>query len=420
MRIILIILWILISSTSGFEATWESLDSRELPAWYDEEKVGILVHFGIYSATVGSEWFWMAWNQEMPDFVEFMRMTKSPSFTYQDFVSDFKAELFDAQEWVELFEEAGAKYVILTAKHHDGFTLYPSSYSSNWNSVDVGPHMDFVLELSEAVRDSKSSMKFGIYYSLMEWFHPLYLKDKNSSTDDFVSHKIIPELTELVKLYDPEIIFSDGDWEMTSDYWKSKEFLAGLFNNSVSVVVNDRWGKEALCKHGSYLTCSDRYNPKVLQKKKFENVLSLVKNTWGFDPMTLLDSILTTKQLVRELITTIACNGNLLISVGPNKDGRIENIYADRLKEFGRWLKINSEGVYRSRPWEHQNEGDDVWFTVKNDKQSSSRNLYIFVLEYPFDSNAISLKNFEKLVDSKANVSLLGFPNKINVSRPHN
>jgi alpha-L-fucosidase len=138
MRIILIILWILISSTTCFEATWKSVDSRETPAWYDKAKVGVLVHFGIHLATIGSEWCWMALQQGMPDLVEFMELTRPPNFTYRDFVSEFKAEFFDAQEWGDLSKEASAKYVILTVKHHGGITLYPCSYSFNWNSIDDG------------------------------------------------------------------------------------------------------------------------------------------------------------------------------------------------------------------------------------------------------------------------------------------
>lgn len=414
MRFTLLILSLLTISADFYKPTWESLDARPTPSWYDDAKFGIMIHFGVYSATIGSEWFWMDWKRGMPELVAYVDTIKHPGFTYQDYANEFKAELFDANEWVDIFEEAGARYVVLTAKHHDGFTLYPSSYSTNWNSIDIGPHIDFLSELSDAIRSS-SSMKFGIYYSLYEWFHPLYLKDKstNGTRNDFVNHKMMPELTEIVQLYAPEIVWSDGDWEMDENYWKSREFLAWLFTNSSvkdDVVVNDRWGRGIMCKHGSYVTCKDRYNPGVIKIKKFENVLSMDRNSWGNSPMSPLENILTTKEVIRELVTTVACNGNLLLNVGPNKEGKIDKIFEDRLMEIGKWLKINGEGIFGSKPWLWKNSGNDIWFTRKIESDSKTW-LYIFLLEYPFDTNTIILKGFGKFINQKSEIQLLGFEN---------
>lgn len=414
---ILIGMSVSIATVLTFDPTWTSLDSRKTPEWYDEAKFGIMIHFGVYSATMGSEWFWKDWTRGMPELVAYTKTFKPPNFAYQDYANEFKAEYFDSFEWAEIFETAGAKYVVITAKHHDGFVLCPSSYSFNWNSVDVGPHIDFITELSDAIRSLKTSIKFGIYYSLMEWFHPLYEKDKNSSTRSFVDHKVIPELKEIVENYLPDIVWSDGDWEMSEDYWSSKEFLSWLFTNSSvreDVVINDRWGRGTMCKHGSFVTCRDRFNPGVIQKKKFENVLSIDRHSWGFDPMSRLDDIQTTKELIRELVTTVACNGNMLLSIGPNKEGRIENIYVERLKELGRWLKVNGEGIYGTKPWHHKNDGKDIWFTVKQVENNCF--LYIFLLEYPFESNVVRLENVGKFIDAEAGISLLGFPRQIQVS----
>lgn len=109
-------------------------------------------------------------------------------------------------------------------------------------------------------------MKFGLYHSLYEWFNPLYLADKRSnfSKDDFVHQKILPEMTELIEEYQPDVLWSDGDWETTDDYWQSKQFLAWLYNESPvkeTIVVNDRWGTGIPCKHGDFYTCTDRFNP---------------------------------------------------------------------------------------------------------------------------------------------------------------
>ena len=111
-KLVTLLFMTLSTSTFAFEPTWESLDSRRPPTWYDETKIGIIVHFGVYSTTVGSEWFWMDWLRRMTELVFLMQMTKPPSFTYQDFANEFKAELFDATAWAKLFDEAGAKNVI--------------------------------------------------------------------------------------------------------------------------------------------------------------------------------------------------------------------------------------------------------------------------------------------------------------------
>lgn len=374
-----------------------------------------MIHFGVYSATVSSEWFWNNLETGNKDLLEFMAMTRRPAFTYQDYANEFTAELFDADEWTEIFKDAGAKYVVMTSKHHDGFVLYPSSYSFNWNSMDIGPHIDFLLELSESIR-LKSTMKFGIYYSLLEWFNPLYLKDKNESTQNFVNNKVLPELKEIVEIYRPEIVWSDGDWEMSDDYWRSTDFLTWLFTNSSvseNVVVNDRWGKGTLCRQGSFVTCKDRFNPGVFQLKKFENALSMDKESWGFDPAAVLERILTLKEILVQLVMTVSCNGNFMINVGPNKDGKIENIFVERLRGIGNWLRINGEGIYGSKPWNRQSQGRNIWFTMKTKEKLVD--IFAFILEYPFDSNEVLLKNFSEFVDEKTEISLLGFSTKINV-----
>jgi alpha-L-fucosidase len=134
-----------------------------------------------------------------------------------------------------------------------------------------------VGELSTAIKNN-STIKFGLYHSLFEWFNPLWKYDKANSfaTDVFVTRKIIPELKELVEIYKPEILWSDGDAEAPDTYWKSKEFLSWLYNESPvrnTVVTNDRWGIQTACKHGGFYTCTDRYNP-----GNFNNIKIKVKN----------------------------------------------------------------------------------------------------------------------------------------------
>ncbi|MCL4168643.1 UNVERIFIED_CONTAM: hypothetical protein GTU68_002831, partial [Idotea baltica] len=162
------------SNVTRYEPNWKSLDGRPLPKWYDEAKVGVFLHWGVFSVpSYKSEWFWNLWKiDKNTDIVNFMKANYRPNFEYPDFASQFHAEFYDPDKWAEIFQDAGAKYVVITAKHHEGFCNWPTKYSWNWNSMDVGPKRDLVGELALAIR--KKDLKFGVYHSLYEWFNPAY------------------------------------------------------------------------------------------------------------------------------------------------------------------------------------------------------------------------------------------------------
>ncbi|XP_042204871.1 alpha-L-fucosidase-like isoform X1 [Homarus americanus] len=369
-----------------YDPTWNSLDTRPLPPWYDGAKIGIFLHWGVFSVpSFGSEWFWQNWQgSHGKQYVEFMKENYRPGFTYQDFAPQFTAEFYDPEEWASIFNASGARYVVLTSKHHEGFTNWPSKYSWNWNSMDVGPKRDLLGDLAKAIRSKTPKIHFGLYHSLYEWFHPLYLQDKTNEfqTSNFVKTKTMPELYELVNDYQPEVVWSDGDWETEDWYWNSTVFLAWLFNDSPvkdTVVVNDRWGRGIPCHHGSYYTCTDRYNPGVLQPHKWENCMTLDRHSWGYRRNSRVADYLTPLDLITEMAMTISCGGNILINAGPTHDGRIPPIMEERLRQLGSWLNINGDAVYDSRPWIHQNDSvtPGVWFTSKGDE------VFAIVLSWP-------------------------------------
>lgn len=130
-----------------------------------------------------------------------------------------------------------------------------------------------------------------------------------------------------------------------------------------TVVVNDRWGHDTGCKHGGYFSCADRYNPGTLQKHKWENAMTIDKNSWGFRREAQLNDYLTTHELIVTLAQTVSCGGNLLINIGPTHDGRIVPVFEERLREFGQWLGVNGEAIYQSKPWKYQNDTltSDIW-----------------------------------------------------------
>ncbi len=256
-----------LSFAQKYEANWQSIDSRPVPQWFENVKFGIFIHWGIYSVPAWApanadidiyakyaEWYWYRINDNSEAgklFRAYHNKTYGEDFMYQDFAGDFKAEHFDPAQWADLFKRAGAKYVVLTSKHHEGFTLWPSEQSWNWNSIDVGPHRDLCGDLSRAVKDA--GLHMGFYYSLYEWFNPQYHND----IDKYVDEHMLPQMKDLVTRYEPDILWTDGEWDHPSEKWKSTEFLSWLFNESAvkdRICINDRWGEETRGVHGGYFT----------------------------------------------------------------------------------------------------------------------------------------------------------------------
>mmetsp|Transcript_20107 Transcript_20107/g.43757 ORF Transcript_20107/g.43757 Transcript_20107/m.43757 type:complete len:488 (-) Transcript_20107:1101-2564(-) len=391
-----------VASALAYEPTWESLDSRPLPQWYNDAKVGIFIHWGVFSVpSFGSEWFWKYWQSHQQDYDDFVTKTETPGFAYADYAHRFDAVFFDPDEWAETFAKSGAQYVVLTSKHHEGFCNWDSrkiGTTWNWNSMDVGPRRDLVGDLAAAIRKpglksphTNKPLKFGVYHSLLEWFNPLYQQDLESDTTSqiFVDTKIMPELHQLVETYKPEVIWSDGDWTADSDYWKSKEFLAWLATNSSvkeTVVWNDRWGIDTRCEHGSFWNCDDRYLSNTTLEHKWEYCMTIDKNSWGWNRKAKLSDYKTTEELITELVTTVSRNGNMLINVGPASDGTISPIFVDRLMGLGDWLKVNGRAIYNSRPWNICNQdtkNPNVYYT-RDDTV-----LYAHLTQWPLDNKVV-------------------------------
>ncbi|XP_060046753.1 plasma alpha-L-fucosidase [Erinaceus europaeus] len=399
-----------------WEPTWESLDARELPAWFDRAKFGIFVHWGVYSVPgFESEWFWWYWQkQKIPEFVDFMKNNYPAGFKYEDFAPQFTAKFFNAQQWADLFQASGAKYVVLTSKHHEGFTLWGSEYSWNWNAVDQGPKRDVIKELEVAIRN-RTSLRFGLYYSLFEWFHPFFLEDELSSFQKrrFPVSKMLPELRELVTRYQPEILWADGDGGAPDCYWNSTGFLAWLYNQSPvrdTVVTNDRWGAGTICTHGGYFTCRDRYNPGRLLTHKWENCMTIDRFSWGYRRNAEIQDYLTTEELVKQLVVTVSCGGNLLLNVGPTQDGTISPIFEERLRQMGAWLQVNGEAIFHSKPWRSQNDtvSADVWYTARPEEGL----VYAVFLNWPLSGRL--LLGQPKAAEGETKVRLLGYAEPLN------
>ncbi len=254
-----------------FQPNWNSLNTRKMPEWFQQDKFGIFIHWGVYavpsfapvipnSGVSYAEWYWYQLTQKQKDFKAFHDKNYGEGFEYPQFEKQFKAEMYNPEEWADVFKKSGAKYVVLTSKHHEGYCLWNSpeadrTWNRPWNAVTGTPKRDLLGDLTKAVRDS--GLKMGYYYSLYEWYNPLWLSDKKR----YVKEHMTPQFKDLVTKYKPSIIFSDGEWELSDTAWHSEELLAWLFNESPvakEVVVDDRWGNNTRGKNtGATYTTSE-------------------------------------------------------------------------------------------------------------------------------------------------------------------
>jgi len=373
-----------------YDADWDSLDKRIIPEWFLDAKFGALIMWGPYSVPAFggsgdtySEWyeFYLKANDEvikreltghfplesgqttftyetaLQDLKECSAMIKEfhyktygKDFRYENFYDMFKAELFNPDEWVDIFSKAGLKHIVLSAKHHGGFCLFPSKHEMNgWgypkDSVHIGPKRDILSEVFSALRNA--GIKPGIYYSMYEWFNPLWLNDRAL----YVDKVTIPQLKDIVNKYKPANIWNDGDWHMDYKGWRSEEIIAWLFNESPvadEIVINDRWG-QVNARQGSYFTTE--YGGGFRDIKHPWEESRGIDSSYGYKRDSTYFEYKSAKKLIHTLIDIVSRGGNLLLNIPPRADGRFPNLIVERLVQIGAWLKINGEAIYGTRPY---------------------------------------------------------------------
>lgn len=378
-----------------YEANWESLDSRPLPKWFSEAKFGIFIHWGVYSVPSWrkleegryasyAEWYYarVMDNKENGGY-EFHRKNYGEDFEYRDFAPMFKAELFNPDGWAKLFKKSGAKYVVLTSKHHDGYCLWPTEnkHKKNWNSGEIGPRRDLVGDLAKSVRNA--GLKMGLYYSIPDWesvprkidgseyfIRQEFVDKYGIGVNRYKEEIAIPQLYELVKKYKPSLIFSDaGEWLYDDEFWQTKEFLSWLYNESDckdEVVVNDRFCKGMPANHGDYFSSEYKDADDISLKKYWEESRG-IGGSYGFNRAENLEDYSSSKDLIIELVDIVSRGGNLLLNVGPTADGRIPVIMQQRLTDIGEWLFINGEAIYGSVEYcsSIETPSQSIYFTAK-------------------------------------------------------
>ncbi len=346
-------------SAQNYQPNWESLDARPTPEWFTDAKFGVFICWGLYSVPAWSpagqysEWYqyWLQQGSHNGQVRDFHNRTYGADFQFKDFAPQFKAELFDADEWASLLERAGAKYMVFTTKHHSGYTMWPSkeaedTYGEAYNPTKVGPMRDLTGELCAAMR--AKGIKAGLYYSIYEWYHPLYQND----IPRFVEEHLHPQIKDLVTRYTPDIIWTDGEWEQTSATWRTPELLSWWFNkapNEADLVINDRWGKDCRHKHGGFYTTE--YGSGMDNDAHPWEESRGIGHSYGYNRAEKLEHYRSSQELILMLIDLVSRGGNLCLDIGPKADGSIPVIMEERLLDIGDWLAVNGDAIYGTSMW---------------------------------------------------------------------
>jgi alpha-L-fucosidase len=390
-----------------YQPTTESLRKHKAPQWFEDAKFGIIIHWGPYAVPAFHEWYvefispkaqfgfmyggppYTATRDNLPEELfragireeayRYHLQNWGPNFAYDDFIPMFKAEKFDPDAWARLFQEAGARYVVFTAKHGDEFAMWPSKFTKR-NAMEMGPHRDLAGDLTRAVR--KLGLKMGFYHNTTYTFW-----DTRYPGRDWVQY-MNNSIKELIDLYHPDILWGDvrvgpvrdarGN-PLPADYWGSKEVLAYFYNHSPNpeeVVANDRWGLDTDGKILGDFHTPERTRMQRISLEKWETCDSLDPTSWGYNRRLPISQYMTANELVDYLVDVVSKNGNLLINVGPTAEGVIPPVMQQTLRGVGEWLRVNGEAIYGTRPWETFKDGN-VRFTRKGNT------LYAIALEWP-------------------------------------
>ena len=406
-----------------YEPTWESLDSHPLPAWFDDAKFGIFIHWGIFSVPAWAprgqyaEWYPQRMRQPSNPTYAYHRATYGADFKYRDFIPMFRAERWDPEEWADLFKSAGARYVIPVGEHHDGFPLW-ATRTTEWNSTTMGPQRDLMRDLGDAVR--AEHMHFAAsYHQLLNYYAPEY----DAPHPDYLSEKYLrewmhPQMRELVEDLGIEILWLDGDWMNPVEDFQTMEFAAWYYNRALArrelVAVNDRLG-QVRSQHGDFYTQEYDYDTGQGPHHKWENTRGC-GFSFGYNQNEPAEDYMSLDELVTMFVDTVAKWGNLLLNVGPRADGTINDIQVELLQGIGRWIEVNGEGIYGSRVWKRQEgataDGIDVRYTAKDGGDS----VYAFLLGRPGASVSLPAADLPAMQHGDQ-VRLLGHPGALRWSR---
>lgn len=338
--------------SGGGEANPDLTTNEEALRAFQELRFGMFIHWGPVSLR-GTEIGWS-------------RGVQVPIADYDNLYKEFDPVLFNAREWVQTAKDAGMKYMVLTTKHHDGFSLWDSGYT-DYDMMSTPYQKDIVKELAEECK--KQGIVFGAYYSIADWYHPnnpmVYPEDKTKTEKFDISDPetkaqmdryivfMKNQLKELVDKYDISLVWFDGEWEWVWTHEMGMDLYKYVRSLKDDILINNRVDKGRRGMEG--ITISKEYagdfaTPEQ-QVGKFDNenaweTCMTIADQWAWKPN---DAMKSKKECIHTLLRTVGGDGNLLFNVGPMMDGRMEQRQIHRLKEMGDWLKINGTAVYGTR-----------------------------------------------------------------------
>lgn len=421
-----------------FEPTIESVKEHQNPDWFLNAKLGIFIHWGLYSvpgwASHGDdiakvfeqgnfhEWFrtnsYAEWYLNSLKFEDgptrdYHNKTYGSDFAYDDFAAEFNKSVanWNPDEWSELFSSVGARYVVLTTKHHDGFTL--------WNTDRPCPKKpnyytdrDLVGGLTKSVRNH--GMQMGLYYSGgLDWaFNEKRIEDLADvtttivETPEFVDYSVA-HLKELIDKYQPSIMWNDIGYPADADLG---DLFAYYYNSVPEGVINDRFRQRVDISGNSTETNNPHYDFVTPEYTSFDEIRTEkwetcrgIGHSFGYNLNEGDEQLIPLDELVRLFVDIVSKNGNLLLNIGPMADGTIPENQASRLRGLGNWLDTNGEAIFDTHPWSRADgrttQGVDVRFT-QNDVA-----LYVTLMATPSESE-ITLEGLTAGEDAK--VQLLG------------
>ncbi len=360
-------------------AKQEPLSKSERMAWWREAKFGMFIHWGVYSIPAG---IWEG--REYENVGEWiMASADIPREEYEKLAPQFNPTKYDPAEWVRLAKDAGMKYIVITSKHHDGFSMFDTK-ASDYNIVDDTLYGKDVLKaLSQECK--KAGIKFCVYYSILDWHHPAQEPDTTKErNEDNYSHNLMKEgqkeeyvkymklqLRELITGYEPAVMWFDGDW---TDWWRiedGKEILDFLWRLKPDLIINDRAAsdEEKDMFFGDYRSPEQRIPNEGLDYD-WETCMTM-NDTWGFKKND--HNWKTTQVLVHNLVDIASKGGNLLLNVGPTSEGLIPEPSVERLLAIGEWMKVNSEAIYGIHNWRTYKEGPNDLITDYYDKNKDRK-----------------------------------------------
>jgi len=421
-----------------YEPTWESLKSYSVPQWFKDAKFGIFIHWGVYAVPAfASEWYPRNMYREDSPVFTHHRKTWGPQseFGYRDFVPLFRAEKWDPAAWVELFKEAGARYVVPVAEHHDGFALYATDYT-RWNAANMGPRRDVIAELEKTVR--AQGLKFGVStHRAFNWRYYAYADEFDSLNPEYADLYSPPHpeqepasvefleswfarTKELVDKFQPDVLWFDFGWHWDEFAPYRPRVAAYYYNRAID------WGKGVVLQYkdkfpeGTAVIDIERGKLDDIREHYWQTDTSVSYRSWGYVEN---DEFKTVTTVVHDLVDIVSKNGNLLLNVGPRADGTIPDQAADLLRGVGDWLEVNGEAIYGTRHWLTYGEGqakvatghlkeredepltvEDIRFTTKGDA------LYAICPQWPGDQVTIQSLGASSAVHAGmiSQVSMLG------------